>query len=231
MQEILLEGLENHKESLITPLMTESEFHSLKIDIMNNGQLDPITTYRGKVVDGRNRCNVLRELQKTTVKAVAMKTNSTIEDVKSLVQSKETRRKQTPTQLAIYAFKLIEQKVSGMTQVQVAHQIGTTDKAIGQARFLNKHLPHLLDILFEGKKVKIPGIQNTFITTNSLTTLVNTHKAKMVEDKESMPEIVSSKLSDSDRERVAYFLSKISLESQVVQTSINAKLYTKLQGN
>lgn len=44
-----------NKAAAIFPLMAESELADLAADIKNNGLLEPIWTYRGEVIDGRNR--------------------------------------------------------------------------------------------------------------------------------------------------------------------------------
>lgn len=44
-----------HPFADIFPLMSDAEFDRLVQDIRTNGQLHSITTYRGKIVDGRNR--------------------------------------------------------------------------------------------------------------------------------------------------------------------------------
>ena len=46
---------EVHPFADIFPLMSDAEFNRLVDDIRQNGQLQPITTYQGKIVDGRNR--------------------------------------------------------------------------------------------------------------------------------------------------------------------------------
>jgi ParB-like chromosome segregation protein Spo0J len=47
--------MEFHEVCNLFPEMTPDEFAELKADIAANGQLDPISTYRGKIVDGRHR--------------------------------------------------------------------------------------------------------------------------------------------------------------------------------
>lgn len=44
-----------HKTASIFPLMAEGELTDLAVDIKKNGLLEPIRTYRGEVIDGRNR--------------------------------------------------------------------------------------------------------------------------------------------------------------------------------
>ena len=47
--------MEFHPIANFFPMMSAGEFASLKADIAQNGQQEPIWTYEGKIVDGRNR--------------------------------------------------------------------------------------------------------------------------------------------------------------------------------
>jgi hypothetical protein len=47
--------MEFHPKANIFPMMSAEEFKGLKSDIAENGLQDPIWTYRGQIIDGRNR--------------------------------------------------------------------------------------------------------------------------------------------------------------------------------
>lgn len=53
---------EPHELALLVPRMTEDEYKSLKKDIEAHGLIDPITLYKGQVLDGVSRNHVCREL-------------------------------------------------------------------------------------------------------------------------------------------------------------------------
>jgi hypothetical protein len=55
--------MEFHEVCSLFPVMTNEEFAELKADIAVNGQLDPISTDHGKIVDGRRRYRACSELQ------------------------------------------------------------------------------------------------------------------------------------------------------------------------
>jgi ParB-like chromosome segregation protein Spo0J len=55
-------GLEIDPLATLFPAMAEEEFTRLKADIAARGQLEPIWTHRGRVVDGRHRLRACREL-------------------------------------------------------------------------------------------------------------------------------------------------------------------------
>jgi len=52
-----------HPVASIFPMMSGEEYDSLKNDIRENGLIEPIWTYEGKILDGRNRYRACRELK------------------------------------------------------------------------------------------------------------------------------------------------------------------------
>src|SRR6266702_882644 len=51
----VLEAIQFHEAANIFPMMGEDEYRSLVADIRAKGLLEPIWTYQGKIIDGRNR--------------------------------------------------------------------------------------------------------------------------------------------------------------------------------
>lgn len=51
-----------HEVANIFPLMGDEEYAALRDDIAKNGQLQPVYTYQGKIVDGRNRYRACLDL-------------------------------------------------------------------------------------------------------------------------------------------------------------------------
>jgi len=54
--------LEVHDLARLFPIMNDAEFADLKADIEKNGLREPLWTYQGKVIDGRNRLRACQEL-------------------------------------------------------------------------------------------------------------------------------------------------------------------------
>lgn len=52
----------HHDVCTIFPMMSPDEFAGLKADIQANGQREPVWTYQGKLIDGRNRLKACEEL-------------------------------------------------------------------------------------------------------------------------------------------------------------------------
>lgn len=53
---------EAHPAAIMFPAMSDEEYHSLKIDIQQNGLHEPILVHEGKVIDGRHRQRACLEL-------------------------------------------------------------------------------------------------------------------------------------------------------------------------
>lgn len=54
--------MEFHEAAAIFPLMNEEDFEAFKQDIKEHGLKEHIVTYKGKIIDGRNRYRACREL-------------------------------------------------------------------------------------------------------------------------------------------------------------------------
>ena len=117
-----------HRLAEQMPLMEQNEFRALKKSLTESGQLEPIITYRGFILDGRNRINALRELGKETVKAQALPHKTEVKDLMLIVNAKEARRKQTKLQLAISGYNMWLS--TGEKQDDVASRLGTSDRSI-----------------------------------------------------------------------------------------------------
>ena len=57
-----MKRLDPHPFAELLPMMSDAEYASLKADIAANGQADPILTFEGKILDGRNREKACFEL-------------------------------------------------------------------------------------------------------------------------------------------------------------------------
>jgi ParB-like chromosome segregation protein Spo0J len=68
---ISLDKLTLHPLAEITPQMNIRQFESLKKDIKDNGQLDPVLLYKHKIVDGRHRYKVMQELGENSNRLLA----------------------------------------------------------------------------------------------------------------------------------------------------------------
>lgn len=226
-----------HPEANATPVMTREQYDALKIDIEKNGQIEPVIMFRGKIVDGRHRYKILNELDRETITGVSMPNNSTIDDIKSLVKSKEIHRHQTPTQLAIYAYRQMlshnsnsRNKDKNMTQADAAKEFGVVVKQIGRvARIDNKLMrPDILDLLFDGNKFNI-GTKNRPILTDSLQSVINYLDRVNAEQSNILSDIVfDEKLTEEDNLVIAKIMNIARDQKRIVREALSKKLYAEL---
>jgi len=145
-----------HKLTALHPTMTTENFMSLVLDIKKNGQLDAVTRYRGKIVDGRHRLLALKELGEEYIKCEDLPRNMTMNEVEDVVFSSEIRRHETPTQLAIKAYYYAKEK--GVTQKVAATKFGVVAVRVSDVSFIVKAgREDLVKLLLNGKSVTLDG--------------------------------------------------------------------------
>ena len=88
IQAIKLTDLSIHELASLNPKMTDSEFHALQLDIEANSQLDPITVYRGKIIDGRHRYKAIINIGLDTILADVLPNNMTLEQLRNIIMIK-----------------------------------------------------------------------------------------------------------------------------------------------
>lgn len=169
IQVVKIENIKIHKYAELTPRMIEEQYEALKNDIKVNGQIEPIKLTGIQCYDGRHRIRALTELGCKTVKAV-VNNNLTDSDIKSLVLSLENRRHQTPTQLAIMAYKeymmLNENEDTKESQGSVANRFGVSRKNLSEVKALADRAPDLIDFLFDGHKFNTGTTSSPNYTNN-----------------------------------------------------------------
>jgi len=224
--DILLNDIEIHKLALSTPKMTNEQYKSLKQDIKDNGQLEPIKMYRGKVVDGRHRVLVMKELQADTIKATAIPSTTSIEEVKQMVTSYETRRHQTPTQKAIYAlYEYDRLRANGVKESQeaVCARYGTNRKMLSRAKKLSELVSNkVIEHMFNGGKINI-GTESKPLMTDSLLSVYNYFKANESEVLEASAKEKAIIFTDDE-------LHTLSSKLEELEAELGTRLLTKLSG-
>ena len=168
-QTVAIKDIKIHRYAELTPRMIPEQFEALKIDIKENGQLEPIKLSGTNCYDGRHRIAALSELGATTVEALVDNSLSD-SDIKSQVLSLENRRHQTPTQLAVMAFKeylmLSADTDTKESQGSIAKRFGISRKNLVEVKSLYDRAPDLIDFLFNGNKFNIGTPGNPSYTNN-----------------------------------------------------------------
>jgi hypothetical protein len=229
------EDLELHQEALATPKMNSENYEALKRDIEMNGQVDPVSVYRGKIVDGRHRWLILQELGVDTITYTKLPNNTTLAEIKQLVQSKEMRRHESAAQLAIRAYRLkVDPKSPYKSFVESADAVGANRKRVGEVKKIIETYGRndIVEWLFAGDKFNT-GTERIPFWTDSLGTILNwlaehgtvvgaTAKSNGIEPRKE--------LTEDEQLLVNSYIRTLIKESDLVLEHITSELYSRLKG-
>ena len=172
-------NLEIHELANNNPMMPEDQYLEF-IEKFKNGfdrNVSHIVIYKGKVVDGRHRVRVCKELG---IKLWARNLPSTmpIEQVEEFVDNTENRRHQTATQRAIGAYKYYRAMASTdnpVSQTYAATKKLSNRKHLARAGKLAELIgDELLNKLHDGAKLKVVNPTTGLPTlTDALIPLIN----------------------------------------------------------
>lgn len=223
-----------HPEALATPRMNEEQYQALKKDIEMNGQIDPVTVYRGKIVDGRHRWLILQELGVPAILVYKLANNTTITEIRRFVRSKETRRHESASQLAISAYKYILNSADKVTQAEVADMFGTNRLRISEAKKIAEIYGRMdiLDLLFNGEKFNT-GTEFKPNPTDSLKSILNwlaVHGSVIGGKDRDIGITARTQLTEDEQIIVNKFINAINNESKLVRNEVANMLYTELKG-
>lgn len=228
------EELTLHPEALATPRMSDESYDALKRDIEINGQLDPVTTYRGKIVDGRHRWLIIQELGIDEIKYIKLANNATLADIRQVVQSKELRRHETASQLAIRAYRMKSAHDSKFKSfAEVAKAIGANPKRIVEVKKVVELYGRndIIDLLFNGKKFNV-GTHIIPFWTDSLGTILRwlEEHGTIIDAKQQLATIEPRKeLTEDEETLVNSYVNMLSKESELVKQHISDRLYGRLK--
>lgn len=223
-----------HTEALATPKMNSENYEALKRDIEMNGQIDPITVYRGKIVDGRHRWLIMQELELDSIKYKKMPNNSTLKEIRSMVNSRETRRHESASQLAIRAYKLKMDVTNDINSFsESADKIGANRKRVSEVKRIIEIYGRndIIELLFAGEKFNTGTTQIPF-WTDSLGTILNwlAEHGTVVGAKQQKASIQPrTELTEDEQMLVNNYVVALNKESDLVLESIANALYAKVK--
>lgn len=156
-----------HPAAALFPMLGDAELKELADDIRVNGQRDPVTTWHGMVLDGRNR---LAACELASIEPVIHDTMTvaTEQEAVAFVISKNLRRRNlTPSQSAMIAGQLAnlprganQHGVEGpsndgsspMSVKEAAKALGVSETSVERAKAVAVQSPDLAKEVVEGKK-------------------------------------------------------------------------------
>ena len=194
-----LDSIEFHKLANEHPKMDPLDFQALKYDIELNGQREPIVLYRNKLVDGRHRYWILKELNINEIKCKKLPNNLTLDQVREYVMSTELRRSMTKSQKAIQAYFNYKKDNNG-TQKEYALKYGVDVAYLSRCKKIEEHLgSKVLKELFNKGKVKINGRYYSNLT--KIVTYINKQnkEIKFNDNKEPSSEVVKNIAKEAEK--------------------------------
>lgn len=161
--------IEFHEVANIFPMMNDEEFSALVIDIKENGLREPIWTYQGKIIDGRNRYRACRVAD---VEPQFREWNGEGSLIAFVVSLNLNRRHLTSSQKAMIAVEvekhLAEETkigrpgkdgnisvISGEARSIAARIVGTNDHYVTDAKKIIAQAPELKEVVLDGS-ISIP---------------------------------------------------------------------------
>jgi len=250
-------SIDIHDFANINPMHSEDDFLALKHSISLIGQQEAIILFKGKVVDGRNRLQALKELYNETedvkyklVKYKKLPTTLSLNELEEFIIAKETRRHKTPVQKAIQALNYYELKKSKNEPISMTHvgkKFGVSQGQISKILTMKKEVPNaIVQSLFGGnaieiKKRKKDGTLYTIKSTSphAITQYYKDLRTSMTANRESLIDalemsfiqIESTRLLETlSTDGVSYLVDILSRSKDINKTSYNADEVKKLLG-
>ena len=220
-----------HQVALATPRMSDVAYMALKKDIEVNGQVDPVVVYRNKIVDGRHRWLILQELEMDVITYVVLPNNTTIAELKALVQSKETRRHETQAQLAIRAYReKIDPKSTYKSFAEAAAAIGAHKGRVSDAKQIAESYgrPDILQAIFEGEKFNT-GTAYAPNWSDSLPAILKwlSEHGRPLKSGAQLGKIKPrTELTEDEQLLVNTYVNALCTESKMVMEAIASRLYS-----
>jgi len=148
-----------HKFAMLFPVMSREAIEELANDIREKGQLQPITTYKGEIVDGRNRYEAMRIiLGWPEDKLWTIEFDGNESDVVARLDSLNSRRRHMSAQQracsAVLRMALSKDlpDVPKINRENAARLFGVSDGYIGQAHSIHSSYPDLFQEVFRGDR-------------------------------------------------------------------------------
>lgn len=140
-----------HKYAQLFPMLTDAELSDMAADIKCRGLLNPIVTFQGEVLDGRNR---LRACELADVQPFFVEYTGT-DPLADVLSWNLHRRQLTSSQRAMVATKLATMKqgarndlepsadLRNVSQEQAAKSLGVSTRLVQQAKVIEREAPEL----------------------------------------------------------------------------------------
>ena len=230
MEILKTKDMELHEITKTHPIMSAEQYEAFKADIATYGQLQPVLTYRGRIVDGRHRLRALTELGIDTIKTERLPNNLTMDQVRVAVYSTEMRRHQTPTMLAVKAYRLC---TTGMTQPEAAKKVGTNVRGIQRvASIVKMGRLDIVELLEVGEKFNISKNPSVPMLSDSLPAIINRLQEMKTDGEAMMNRILGVEVEESEETKIpkeqVILVNSLSAAASVLDIRAKKMLVAKL---
>lgn len=152
--------MEFHEIANLFPMMVGDEYRMLREDIATHGLIEPITTYQGKILDGRNRYTACLDL---SIEPQYIEWNENTSNPLDYVISKNLHRRHlNESQRAVVASKLANMErgnysksvnlpISPISQAKAAEMLNVSTSMVGTTKAIERDAPELMSQLASGE--------------------------------------------------------------------------------
>jgi ParB-like chromosome segregation protein Spo0J len=154
---------EFHKYCLLFPLIVDKQFEELQDDIKKNGLVEPIVTYHGKILDGRNRLLACR-LQGVVPRFREYNGDNPLQFVLSKNLNRrhlsESQRATIAAEIATLSQSEREVNEAYITQADAAETLNVSVRLVRDAAKIKSESPEKFDEVKQGEKTIHAVIQD-----------------------------------------------------------------------
>jgi hypothetical protein len=133
-QEADLLGFVAHPLANMFPMIEGNAFEELKRDIAAQGILEPIRLYQGMILDGRNRYSAAKAVGHNFSMDDFVQWEGTLAEAEAWVISTNLHRRQLTTKQKQDLITQMVRKNPGLSDREIARQIGVSNSTVGAAR-------------------------------------------------------------------------------------------------
>jgi ParB-like chromosome segregation protein Spo0J len=179
--------LTDHPLASVFPPLSKDEYEALKADIKDNGLREPISTFKGQVLDGRHRYRACKDLG---IEPKINRLDQTTDPVAYVISANLRRRHLTTAQRAMAAAKLATLKRGdnqhngeGLSIERSSQLFNVSDASTNRCKkVLSDGVPKLVQMVEEGKLPASVGEKVAGLPQEEQAELVE-QTAKKIKDK------------------------------------------------
>ena len=168
--------MKSHPAAEIFPMMSDTDIEALAVDIVAHGQKEPIVTWQGMILDGRNRyqaCTI------SGIEPITVEWDGIGDPIKYVLSLNLHRRHLSESQRSMIAAKIATLKkgdnqhtpIGGTSQTDAAITLNVSDRSVQRAQ----------QVIEQGTPAMISAVEQGIIPVSQAATLAHLPAAKQDE--------------------------------------------------